>query len=273
MPKAIGIYREIEMASKPAADKIILDLTAKELKKKGFKVSTIFPSQFIKDKVGDTRDFDLIFTMAREVFINDYLSLIREYKNVFMINSPAAIRVSFNRFLTYEKVAKAGVRTPKFKVYNINDIRFTDIKGRVFLRPLTGHEVWFMIDKEFHFKEVIKIYKDMGIKELMVQEFIKGEDLKFYAIGEKVIIPEAYRKIFPEKTVKEIEKNVLAIEKTSGLKILGGDFVIDPKDNYKVYCVDINDWPSFGAMKNFSQKKAGVEIADLIISEFKKFKK
>ena len=270
--KAIGIYRETKLAGKPGSDQLILDFTAKELEKKGFDMLTMFPHQFIKEKAGD-KDSDLIFTMARSAVINDYLSLIKDNKSVFMINSPAAIRVSFNRFLTYEKVAESGVRIPEAKVYDINELQFSDFEGKVILKPANRHEFWFVIDKPFHFDAAMETYKDMRIEDVMVQKFVKGEDLKFYAIGEKVIIPKSSREIFPEKTIKEVEKYVLLAGKTSGLKIFGGDFVIDPKDDNRVYCVDINDWPSFGTIGELSQEEAAAEIANLIISEFEKYKK
>ena len=270
-PKAIGIYREIKLAGKPGADQMILDFTAKELEKQGFDMMTMFPSQFIKEKIGD-RDSDLIFTMARDAGINDYLSLVKDNKPVFIINSPASIRVSFNRYLTYSKVAEHGVRIPEAKVYSIDELKFEDIEGKAIMKPANRHEYWFMIEKKFHFDAAMETYRCMGIDEVMVQKFVKGEDLKFYAIGEKVIVSKVARETFPEKTIKEVEANVLAIEKATGLKILGGDFVIDPKDDHKVYCVDINDWPSFGTIGELSQEEAGTEIAKLIISEFEKFK-
>lgn len=270
-PKAIGIYRESKLAGKPGSDQLILDFTSKELERMGFDMTMMFPSQFIKEKAGD-RDSDLIFTMARDASINDYLSLIKDNKNIFMINSPASIRVSFNRFLTYEKVAEYGVKIPEAKVYDINEISYADLEGKVIMKPANRHEYWFVVEKQFHFNAAVETYKDNGIEEVMIQKYIKGEDIKFYAIGNMVIIPKVARENFPKETIAEIEKNVLDIEKASGLKILGGDFVIDPKDNYKAYCVDINDWPSFGTIGELSQEEAGREIANLIVNEFEKFK-
>lgn len=271
-PKAIGIYRETKLAGKPGSDQLILDFTAKELEKKGFDILTMFPQQFIKEKAGD-KDSDLIFTMARSAVINDYLSLIKDNKPVFMINSPASIRVSFNRFLTYEKISESGVRVPEAKVYDINELQYADFEGKVILKPANRHEFWFVVEKQFHFDAAMDTYKDMKIDEVMVQKYVKGEDLKFYAIGEKVIIPKSSRAQFPEKTIKEVEKYVLLSGKTSGLKIFGGDLVIDPKDDYKVYLVDLNDWPSFGTIGDLSQEEAATEIANLIVEEFEKYKK
>jgi len=269
--KAIGIYREIKLAGKPGADQMILDFVAKELERKNFDVSTMFPSQFIKERAGD-QECDLIFTMARDAGINDYLSLIKDSKPVFIANSPASIRVSFNRFLTYSKVAECGVRIPEAKVYNIDEIKFSDIEGKAIMKPANRHEYWFVIEKQFHFDAAIETYRCLGISEVMIQKFVKGEDLKFYAIGDKVIISKATKEILPEKTIKEVEEAVLSIEKATGLKILGGDFVVDTKDNNKAYCVDINDWPSFGTIGEFSQEEAGQEIANLILADFENFK-
>jgi D-alanine-D-alanine ligase-like ATP-grasp enzyme len=162
---------------------------------------------------------------------------------------------------------------PEARVYGIDDIVFSDLEGKAIIKPANRHEYWFVVEKEFHFNAAMETYKQKGIDEVMVQRFVKGEDVKFYAIGNRVIIPKSAKENFPEKTIKEIEKNVLDIEKATGLKILGGDFVVDPKDDYKVYCVDINDWPTFSVIGEFSQEEAGAEIANLIFSEFEKHKK
>ncbi|MDD4662061.1 MAG: hypothetical protein PHG24_02145 [Candidatus Pacebacteria bacterium] len=270
-PKAIGLYREIKLAGKPGSDQRILDFVADEMKNKGFDVSTMFPSQFIKERAGD-RDSDLIFSMARDAGINDYLSLIKDNKPVFIINSPASIRVSFNRFLTYAKVMENGVRVPEAKTYLIDELQFSDLEGRVILKPANRHEYWFVIDKEFHFDAAMETYRCLGLHEVMVQKFVKGEDVKFYAIGKKVIISNQIRESFPKETIDEIERSVLAVGEATGLKIFGGDFIIDTKDNNKVYCVDINDWPSFGTMGELSQEEAGAEIANLIVEELNNFK-
>jgi glutathione synthase/RimK-type ligase-like ATP-grasp enzyme len=269
--KAIGIYRETKLAGKPGSDQMILDFVAKEMEKRGFDVSTMFPSQFIKERAGD-RECDLIFSMARDAGINDYLSLIKDTKPVFVINSPASIRVSFNRFLTYSKAAECGVRIPEAKIYSIDELKFSDIEGKTMLKPANRHEYWFVIEKEFHFNAAMETYRCLGVDEVMVQKFIKGEDLKFYGIGDKVIISKASKESLPEKAIKEVEASVLAIEKATGIKILGGDFVIDTKDDNKVYCVDINDWPTFGTIGEFSQEEASFEITNLIMSEFENFK-
>lgn len=270
MPKAIGIYRETKLAGKPGADQLILNFTAKELERKGFEMSLMFPSNYIKEKAGD-RETDLIFSMARNANINDYLSLVREKKNTFMINSPAAIRVSFNRYLTYEKIEEMGVRVPQTSVYNIDELQYSDFEGKVILKPADRHEFWFVVEKEFHFEAAMKSYNEAGIDRICVQKFMKGEHLKFYAVGDKVIFPKDSKDKFSTDILEKLEKDILICSEASGLKIFGGDFIIDTKDNNKAYCVDVNDWPSFGTIGDLSQEEAGIEIANYIDEEYKKF--
>lgn len=75
MAKAIGIYREIKLAGKPGPDQRILDLTAEELKKRGFEVLTKKSEDF-----SEKESVDLVFTMARGKKINELLEKKRKKK-------------------------------------------------------------------------------------------------------------------------------------------------------------------------------------------------
>ncbi|MFA5013699.1 MAG: hypothetical protein WC520_04040, partial [Candidatus Paceibacterota bacterium] len=68
MVKVIGIYREQNIARKPGSDNRILDLTADELRKRGFQVEL---KTLREIKSGET--VDIILNMARSEAINDIL--------------------------------------------------------------------------------------------------------------------------------------------------------------------------------------------------------
>jgi len=272
-PQAIGIYRETKLAGKPGADQLILDYTAKDLEKRGFNIVTMFSEDFLEKDIGD-KQIDLVFTMARDVDINDYLSLIKEKRNnILMLNSPVAIRASFNRVLTFNQISQEGVYVPSVRVFNVDEIKFSDLKGKVILKPAYRHEYWFVIEKEFHFKSALRTYKELAIEKIIVQNFIKGEDLKFYSIGEELILPKNHWQVYPQETIEKIKYTLKIIKETIGLKIFGGDFVIDVNDNYKPYCVDINDWPSFSAVEGLTQEEAAEKIANLIEKEYNAYRK
>jgi glutathione synthase/RimK-type ligase-like ATP-grasp enzyme len=265
MPKAIGIYRETKLAGKPGPDQRILDLTAEELRKRGFDVLTKKPEEFSgKEKV------DLIFTMARGEKINELL-MKKEKEGIFVINSPKAIRFSLTqRAKVYQKMKKARANIPETKVMKIDKIKFSDLKEKSILKPATRHEFWFIVESATEFKKAIKEYKKEKITEIIVQKFIEGKHIKYYAIGEEVILPKDIDKEISLKTMKEIKKQALIARKVTGLQIFGGDFMI--KDDIP-YFVDANDWPSMASIEGFTQQKAAKKIADLIERKYNVYRK
>ena len=264
MPKAIGIYREIKLVGKPGPDQKILDLTAKELRNRSFEVLTKKPENFKKEEKAD-----LIFTMARGKEINKLL-IEKEREGVFVINSPKSILFSFNRKLTYQKMKEFGANVPKTKAIKVENIKFSDIKKKSILKPSNRHEFCFVIENKEDFKKAIKEYKKQKIKEILIQEFIEGKHIKYYAIGEEVIFPPKTENEFSKNTIEEIKKQVILTSKVTGLKIFGGDFMI--KDEIP-YCVDANDWPSMGSIEGFTQEEVAKKIADLIEKEYNVYRK
>jgi len=262
MPKAIGIYREIKLAGKPGPDQRILDLTAEELKKQGFDVLTKKPEDFLEEE-----NPDLIFTMARGEEINKILAK-KEEEGVFIINSPYAIYFSFNRKLTYQKMKEWGTNVPEIKIMKIEDVKFSDLKGKSILKPSNRHEFWFVVQNENDFEKAIEEYKKKNIKEIIIQEFIEGKHIKYYSIGQEVILPKNTENEISQEAIKEIKKQSLLTGKATGLKIFGGDFIV--KNNIP-FCVDANDWPSMGSIEGFTQEAAASKIADLIKEEYKNY--
>lgn len=264
MAKAIGIYREIKLAGKPGPDQRILDLTAEELKRRGFEVLTKKPEDF-----SEKENADLIFTMARGRKINELL-MEKEKEGVFIINFPRAILFSLNRKLTYKKMKELGANVPETRVVKVNEIKINDFKGKVVLKPSNRHEFCFIVENEDDFEKAIKEYKRQGIDEILMQEFIDGKHIKYYAIGQEVILPKNAENEISMEAIKEIKKQTVLTSKATGLLIFGGDFMI--KDNI-AFCVDANDWPSMSSVEGFTQEEAAVKIADLILKEYNAYRK
>ena len=256
MKKAIGIYREIKLAGKPGSDQKILDLVAEELRKKDFEVETIFPDQF-----DSNTEVDLIFTMARGENINQILMS----KNIFTLNSPQSIRFSFDRKGTYKKMIEMGANIPETNFYNTNDLNFSIINKKSILKPANRHEFWFVVENEEDFNKAMEEYKKEGIKEIVVQDFIEGDHVKYYVVDKEVILPIGIENNFSENIINQIKEQAILTGNATGLKIFGGDFIIGQD---KAYCVDANDWPSFGSIEGTTQEESAVKIANFIIKEY-----
>jgi len=259
MTKAIGIYREFKLAGKPGKDQKILDLTAQELRKRGFKVLLKEPKDF-----SEQESPDLIFTMARGEEINEIL-IEKQRQGVFVINSPEAIRFSFNRKLIYQKMTEAGANLPRTKAVKVENINFSDLKGKSILKPSDRHEFWSIIDNEDAFEKAIQDYKSQNIKEVIVQKFIKGRHIKYYVIGEEVILPKNTEREIPSEVIQKIKKQALLVGRITRLKIFGGDFIVEGE---VPFCVDVNDWPSMASIEGFNQEEAAFKTANLIEREY-----
>ncbi len=259
MLRAIGIYREFKLAGKPGPDQRILDLTAKELEKKGFEVLTKKPEDF-----SEKEKADLIFTMARGKEINEIL-MKKEKEGILVINPPEAIRFSLDRKLIYQKMEELGANLPETKFFKTKEITFSHLKGKSILKPATRHEFWFIVEKEEDFHKAISEYQKEGIEEIVVQEFINGKHLKYYLIDQELILPKNAKKEFSAKTIAEMKKQAFLISKITNLKIFGGDFIIRDETPF---LVDANDWPSMSSIEGFTQKEAAFKIANLIEREF-----
>lgn len=263
MTKAIGIYREIKLAGKPGPDQEILNLTAEELRRKGFEVLTKKPEDF-----SEKENPDLIFTMARGKKINELL-MKKERDGIFIINSPQSIRFSLNRRLTYQKMSELGANVPKTKVIKIEDIKFSDLEEKSILKPSNRHEFWFVVENINDFEKAIREYKNQGIEEIICQKFINGKHIKYYVIGQEVILPKNIKNEISQEVIEEIKKQSLLTGKATGLKIFGGDFMVKEEIPF---CVDANDWPSMGSIEGFTRKEAALKIANLIEKEYNNFR-
>jgi len=259
MTKAIGIYREFKLAGKPGKDQKILDLTGQELRKRGFEVLLKEPKDF-----SEQESPDLIFTMARGEEINEIL-IEKQRQGVFVINSPEAIRFSFNRKLIYQKMTEAGANLPRTKAVKVENINFSDLKGKSILKPSDRHEFWSIIDNEDAFEKAIQDYKSQNIKEVIVQKFIKGRHIKYYVIGEEVILPKNTEREIPSEVIQKIKKQALLVGRITRLKIFGGDFIVEGE---VPFCVDVNDWPSMASIEGFNQEEAAFKTANLIEREY-----
>lgn len=50
-----------------------------------------------------------------------------------------------------------------------------------------------------------------------------------------------------------VKQFIIEVEKILGMDLLGVDFIIDSSDPSKVYCIDINLFPSYTGFPNVSE--------------------
>lgn len=263
MTKAIGIYREYNPLGKNELDKKIIDLTAEELRKKGFEVETMAPEDFNKDVA-----VDLIFSAARKD-INKVL-LEKEKEGVLIINSPRAIIFSFNRKEVYKKLMELGANIPETEFVLVDDLSFTKLAGRkVVLKPANRHELWFVVENEEEFNKAIEEYKKSGVEEIVIQSFVEGKTAKYYVPGgDEVLLLQEIVDTFPAEIIDQVKSQVRLCGEAIGLKVFGGDFILSQD---KAYCVDTNDWPSFSVNQDLTQEVAAAKIANSIEKEYNDF--
>ena len=258
--KAIGIYRESSLSGRHLLDQEIMNLVKEELTKVGFEVEIVLPQDF--DSLSAV---DVIFTMARGPEIN---ALLKEKENqgVLVINTPEAIRFSFNRKMIYQRMADLGANLPLTNFYKTKDIAFSDIQTKSIMKPANRHEFWFIVEDEDDFSAAIDQYQAANIDEIIVQDFIDGYNFKYYAIDNEIILSKLITGKFEQSIIDQLREQILLTGKTSGLKIFGGDFIVSQD---KVYCIDANDWPSSGVIDGISQTECASKIADYINKKYR----
>jgi hypothetical protein len=112
-----------------------------------------------------------------------------------------------------------------------------------------------------------------GIKEFILMQHCTGDIIKFYGIADRLFhytyptggkfgheeingAPKHYA--FDTAALENIAQRAA---RAIGLEIYGGDAIITPQG--EIYIIDINDFPSFTAVR----EAAAAKIAQLIISK------
>ncbi len=294
--KAIGIVRESALAGKPESDALIIKKTADFLRQKhGFKVTLMAPNketaEYLHQKAlesddADIKSFaniqvlegnektDLVFSMARGEDINAKLQKLVD-NGAIAINHPTKIRESMNRELSHQRMVGAGVQTPRTEIRDITEISPEGFDRKVIVKRTDRHECTSDIEAGQPLNEILenyktrgfhdesrkpKTYQENGINRLYVQDFVDGQHVKYYMVGDRIWGTEA----IDDPAIKsKTEENIRKTRDATGLEVFGGDVMIDKEG--KAHMVDANDWPSFSSVR----EEAGEAIADLLASKLK----
>lgn len=113
-------------------------------------------------------------------------------------------------------------------------------------------------------EKALSHFSRRGIHEILIQEHVEGETVKFYGVG-----PGAFFEAFPpnalaSRAMASLRRTAERSAAALGLEVYGGDAIAAGGD--KVLLVDLNDWPSFSPCRIGGAKG----IARHILAEYDK---
>ena len=209
-------------------DRAILDAVIERLKDKAV-VTAIHEEELLNDT--PLPHADLYLSMARS---EEVLNML-DGKNV--INSSKAIRRCNHRKVNFNVNSNDNSAKTTYPLW----LKRADGKAHedgdvVFCKDAS--------DKE----KTIEQFKQRGITEWTEQPHYKGEEVKFYAVGDGFFWPQG-QKITQGGLSPMCKLRQAASEMAHeiGLTIYGGDAVIG--HDGEVHIIDLNDWPSFSACR------------------------
>jgi len=243
----LGVYREsIFSPGKVREDAAILDATLTELSRTGYKTA-----------VAEARDLErfsgraaLILTMAQSHRALDILeSWQRRGKRI--INSVSSVRNAYRKPLI-SLLAKAGLPLPSGQIIHLEEVErrisFGIPKSYWLKRgdvhaTRTGDVAKVATDEELI--QALHHFRRQKIAEVLVQEHVDGEVIKFYGVGKGEYFKAFLASNGEEVTAQMKSLSTLARQsaETVGLEIYGGDCILTEKG--EMVLVDLNDWPSF----------------------------
>lgn len=243
----LGVYRErIFSPGKVREDAAILELTLAQLSQRGYGISVVEAGKL--DRL--SRRPDCVLSMAQSEAALQILESWQR-KGTRIINSVASVRNSYRKPLL-SLLAKANFPIPPSQILPLETL-----VGRISLRALTAcwlkrgdvhatrpEDVVRVTSKEELVRAIDCFYRHK-IGEVLIQEHVEGEAVKFYGVGTGEFF-KAFRSSNGDEITLRMEHLAgLACESAEavGLEIYGGDAIITEKGDFVL--IDLNDWPSF----------------------------
>ena len=245
-----GIQRDTTFSPYQHAenDRLILELTAEALRRRGNQVRLIEEPEVGKRSI----DGSAIFSMCQGPEANHRLEAL-EQEGRLIINSPRAVQgcYRFNlvraagpgifaptSLIETQSVGESGLSCPSFEGGRAYWVKRGDVHA-----TQRGDVVKVSSPEEY--LAALESFRRRAIREAAVQLHIPGKVVKFYGVrgtpffryyaeGEVKVVPALFVAARPA-----IERLVRAI----GLEVYGGDAVL--ADDGRILVIDLNDWPSF----------------------------
>lgn len=263
-----GIRRKTEFSPNHVVnDSLIINQTADVLREMGGEVAmydegTVTPGSLKED---------LLFSMAQGPAGSGTLLQIEE-RGAMIINPPRSVMNCYRTNMV-RLIPEAGIPFPRSIVVSTDsDIR---PKGAGF----TTEKIWIKRgDVHAVHKEdvtlastgeeettLLREFQGRDIREVVLQEHLEGDTVKFYAVRESDLFHWYYlnsvnRTSFDSGRLRDVAS---AAAEVMGLFVYGGDAIISPGGEITI--IDINDWPSFAPVRDTASRV----IAQLIFRKGK----
>lgn len=263
----------------------LYELLQEAAKKQNVELKLLKGSQLI-DIIGAPKEKSALPEFA--IFWDKDVMLARELENagVRLFNSADAIEACDNKAITYQRLARAGVKIPKtiiapktFEGLGYTDLGFLKTAIEKLGLPLVIKEVYGSFGQQVYLAatedEAVAVIQKICHKDFVLQEFIatsRGKDVRINVVGQQVTASmlryndNDFRSnisnggnMKPYTPSTEQEALALAAAKALGLDFAGVD-VMFGQDNEPIIC-EVNSNPQFKS----TLECTGVNLADNII--------
>ncbi len=245
--RVLGVYREkVFSPGRVEEDAAVLDATLAELSCSGYETSALEPKTLDKFPQRPV----CVLSMAQS---GQALQILQDWEKcgIRILNSVGSVRNCYRRTLI-PLLAAARLPIPGGKMIPLNELE----KG-ISLHRSTGYwlkrgDVHAMepadvvkVTSEGEWMRAIDHFRCRGIGEVLVQEHVEGEVIKFYGVGGEqyfsAFLGSSGREVTWE--MKQLQSIARQAAEAARLEIYGGDAIMNHRN--EVVLIDLNDWPSF----------------------------
>ena len=263
----LGIYREkIFSPGRVDDDAKILEMTVAELASRGHQVRTLSAEALD----GQGIEADCVLSMAKSKRTIARLEGWQEGGRR-VINGIPSVRNCLRATL-FRLLPEAGLPVPEGTVLPVDKISSVcSFRGsrpywlkRGDVHSLNPGDVVKVSNHE-EAMHALDHFRRSGIEQVLVQEHVAGESVKFYAIAAS----RFFRAFSFSRNREEITDRMGRLRTLAdhagcvvGLEVFGGDAIVTPDG--QVFLIDLNDWPSFASCRDSAAQHIAAYVADSV---------
>ncbi len=243
----VGVYREkVFSPGKIQEDAAILDATLAELSRSGYRTKAL-EGEALHLLVQRSA---CVLTMAQSERV---LQLLEGWEKggTRIVNSVASVRNCYRKALIH-LLAKAQLPIPVGEILPLEEVekRITFGSSKVYwLKRGDVHAMQTMdvvkVRSRAELMRGLDHFRHEKIAEVLVQEHVEGEVIKFYGVGGDQYFSAFLSRSGDEVTsrMKQLQSIACRAAEAVQLEIYGGDAIMN--QGGEVLLIDLNDWPSF----------------------------